>query len=97
MRREDVSSILAEHQNKLAGFHVESLFLFGSFARDDAGPDSDVDVLVHFTGPPTFDNYMDLKFFLEELFQRKVDLVTKNGLRDELIPYIERDLYPINM
>ena len=72
-------------------FGVLSLRLFGSVARGEAAPGSDIDVLVDFGGPPTFDQYMDLKFFLEELLQTKVDLVTESGLRPRLRPRIEEE------
>ena len=72
-------------------FGVLSLMLFGSFARGEAAAGSDIVVLVDFGGPPTFDQYMDLKFFLEELLQTKVDLVTESGLRPRLRPRIEEE------
>ncbi|MBI2939097.1 MAG: metallopeptidase family protein, partial [Chloroflexi bacterium] len=56
------------------GFGVKSLALFGSVARDEAGPESDVDVLVEFDGPPTFDQYIGLKLYLEDLLGAHVDL-----------------------
>lgn len=71
---------------------VRSLSLFGSVARDEAGPGSDVDVLVEFADEPTFAGYMDLKFRLEDLFGRRVDLVTVGGLRPRVRPYVEEDL-----
>ncbi len=56
-------------------------------ARGEAGPESDVDVLVEFDDP-AFDRYMDLKFYLEGLFGRPCDLVLeeslKEGLRDSV-------------
>jgi predicted nucleotidyltransferase len=70
-------------------FGVRSLSLFGSVARNEAGEGSDVDVLVDFEGEATFDRYMGLKFFLEDLLGRKVDLVTQKALRNELRPSVE--------
>lgn len=72
-------------------FDVEDLAVFGSVARDEAGPDSDVDVLVRFSGPATFDGFMDLKFYLEDLVGLRVDLVTQKALRRELRPKVERE------
>ena len=63
---------------------MAELSLFGSLSRGEATRNSDVDILVRFRGKETFDRYMDLKFFLEELFGRKVDLVTVPALRPEL-------------
>lgn len=70
-------------------FAVKSLAVFGSAARDAMSAGSDVDVLVEFETAPGFDRYFDLKFFLEELVGRPVDLVTRSGLRAELRARIE--------
>jgi predicted nucleotidyltransferase len=92
MRRDEVIRLLADRRNELASrFGVRELVLFGSVARDLAGTESDVDFLVEFEPPPTFDRYMDLKFFLEDLLGRKVDLVTRAALKPALRPEIERD------
>ena len=64
-------------------FGVRKLGLFGSAARGDAGPASDVDVLVEFEDP-AFDRYMDLKFYLEDLFGRPCDLVIEESLKERL-------------
>lgn len=73
-------------------FGVRSLALFGSVARDEAGPDSDVDVLVEFEGPTTFDGHMGLLVFLEDLLGRRVDVVTAKGIKPRLRPLIDQDL-----
>ncbi len=92
MRREEALRILREHRAELDGMGVRSLSLFGSVARDEAGAESDVDVLVEFSEPETFATYMDAKLYLEDLFGRRVDLVTESGLRERIRPYVERDL-----
>lgn len=92
MRRDEVLRILREHKGELDALGIRSLAIFGSVARDEAGPESDVDVLVEFVDAPTFAGYMDLKFRLEDLFGRRVDLVTVGGLRPRVRPYVERDL-----
>jgi len=65
--------------------------LFGSFARKNAGPESDVDILVELK-EPTFDHYMDLKFYLEELLQRQVDLVLHDAIKRRLKTIIEQEV-----
>lgn len=75
-----------------AQFGVRSLALFGSVARDEARPDSDVDVLVEFEGPTTFDGHMGLLVFLEDLLGCRVDVVTPNGLRPGRREAIAQDL-----
>lgn len=89
--RNEVLALLASVQARLAELGVARLFLFGSVARDEARADSDVDLLVDFAGAPTFRGYMDLKFLLEDLLGRKVDLVTRSGLRPRALPAIERE------
>lgn len=66
-------------------YSVKKIGVFGSFAKGREKSDSDVDVLVEFEeGYKTFDNYMELKFFLEDLFSRRVDLVTIKALKPQL-------------
>jgi len=62
-------------------FGVRKIGIFGSTARGEAGPASDIDVLVELDDP-TFDRYMDLKFFLEDLFGRPCDLVLEDSLKE---------------
>jgi uncharacterized protein len=62
-------------------FRVSALHVFGSTARDEAGPESDLDVLVDFASPPTFARFMDLKFLLEDELGMRIDLVTRDALR----------------
>jgi predicted nucleotidyltransferase len=73
-------------------YGVRHLSLFGSTARDEANKESDVDVLVEFNNPPTFDGFMNLKFFLEDTLHTNVDLVTKDALRPQLQPIIEKEI-----
>ncbi len=73
-------------------YAVKSLAVFGSMARGDDHEGSDVDILVTFEGPATFDNFMGLKLDLEDLLDRKVDLGTPNTLRPEMRARVEKDL-----
>nr|WP_281085470.1 nucleotidyltransferase family protein [Methanosarcina acetivorans] len=74
-------------------FGVKRIGIFGSFARGEEKEDSDLDVLVVFEeGQKTFDNYMDLKFYLEDLFGREVDLVTEKALRPQLEDIIMKEV-----
>lgn len=83
---------LAEMRPELAErFTVSRIGVFGSFARGDQGPGSDVDILVELA-EPTFDHYMDLKFRLEELLDRSVDLVMADTLKPRLKPIIEQEV-----
>ena len=91
MEREKVIQLISEQQQTLDRLGVEMLSLFGSVAREEARPDSDIDVLVDFKEKATFDRYMDLKFFLEDLLGSRVDLVTRNALRPSMRPSIEQE------
>ena len=74
-------------------FGVRRIGLFGSFARGEEREYSDLDVLVVFEeGQKTFDNYMDLKFYLEDLFGREVDLVTERALKPQLKDIIMKEV-----
>lgn len=70
-------------------FTVIRIGVFGSFARGDQGPASDVDILVELA-EPTFDHYMDLKFRLEDVLGRPVDLVIADTVRPRLKPIIKQ-------
>jgi uncharacterized protein len=91
MRREDAIRRLRSNWLQISAFDVQSLALFGSLARDEAGSDSDADILVEFNGPATFDRYMDLKVFLERLLGCRIDLVTRNAIKPRMRPYVEKE------
>ena len=92
MRREEVIQKLHQHYSDLVkNYGITSLALFGSVARDEATDTSDVDVLVDFGAPPTFDQYMGLKIFLEDLLQCQVDVVTRRALKERIRPYVEKE------
>jgi predicted nucleotidyltransferase len=72
-------------------FHVKRIGLFGSFARGDEKETSDVDIMVEFE-VPTFDNFMKLSFFLEDLFARRVELVTPDSLSPYIASYVKKEV-----
>ena len=93
MNRATVLNELQQHEAELSRrFGVVSLTLFGSFARDQATEQSDVDVLVSFDNPPDWRSLFGAQSYLEDLFGRPVDLVVKEQLREEVRPYVERDI-----
>jgi len=72
---------------------VKRIGVFGSFARNEQTRSSDVDVLVEFAdGKATFDNFMHLVYFLEDLFSRKVDLLTVGGIDKYIRSRVEREV-----
>ena len=76
-----VVELIEKHRQDLRRLGVHRCGLFGSFRREQMTPESDVDLLVEFQpGMKSFDNFMDLCFFLEDLFERSVDVVTPESL-----------------
>ena len=92
MNRSELLRLLQSHKQTLSErFGVTSLALFGSFARDEATDDSDLDILVTFDGPATSRSYFGVQFYIEDLTGRTVDLVTDKALRPELRLSVERE------
>ena len=92
MNRDDVLDTLRQHKQVLRErFDVTGLALYGSFARDQASSDSDVDVLVVFGEPPDWRRYFGAQAYLEDLFERPVDLSTIGEVRSAIRPYVEQD------
>jgi uncharacterized protein len=88
--KETLLEQLLQHKEKIRSFGVQQLGLFGSFKRNDAiHATSDVDLLVEFApGEKTYDNFMELSFYLEDLLGRKVELVTPQSLSKHIGPHI---------
>ena len=72
-------------------FHVQTLGLFGSIVRDDFSPASDVDIIVDFTSPIGIE-FIDLANYLEKRLDKKIDLVSKNGIKEKYFRCIEREI-----
>ena len=90
----EIKVILNKYKNKLKiRYGVKEIFIFGSFARNEQNVNSDIDILVEFyKDRKTFDNYMDLKNFLEKILNIKVDLLTKDAIKPKYKKYIYKDL-----
>jgi len=84
MRREEILRILAAHREELKRLGVKSLALFGSVARQESTPCSDVDLLVEFQWPVGFFEFLGLQEYLENLLACKVDLVTPDALKRQM-------------
>ena len=92
MNRDEVLDTLRMHKQVLRErFDVTGLALYGSFARNQATPDSDVDILVRFGGPATSRSYFGTLFYIEDLLGRRIDLVTDKALRAEIRPFVEQE------
>ena len=90
--KEEILRFLKNHKQELAErFTIRRIGLFGSYLHDEAGDESDVDILVDLA-QPTFDNYMDLKFFLEDCLSKPVDLVLADSVKPRLKPIIASEV-----
>lgn len=87
----EILRVLAANRSEIARLGARRLGLFGSFARGEAGEDSDVDLLVDLDRHE-FDRYMDLKIYLEDLLGRRVDLVLADRLKPTLRERILREV-----
>lgn len=87
LTKETVLAEIEKSADVIKRFGVRRIGIFGSVVRDSATEGSDLDVLVEFS-EKTLDNYFGLKFFLEDLFGRKVDLVIAEAVKPRLKPYI---------
>jgi len=88
-----ILKIIGNNMDTIKKYGVANIGLFGSYSRNTACNNSDIDVLVDFEkDKKTYDNYMDLKFFLEDLFKRKVDLVIFESIKPALKKYILEDV-----
>jgi predicted nucleotidyltransferase len=88
----EILKILKNHENDIKRqYGVKKIGIFGSYVRGENTEDSDIDILVEFD-EPTYQNFMDLIDFLENLFSRKIDLVTSNSLSPYIRPVVEKEV-----
>lgn len=93
LTKQDTIDALKAHGEEIRKLGVRRLGVFGSLARAQAGPHSDVDLLVEFRpGSKTFDNFMELSFLLEKICERRVDLVTREALSPYIGPHILQEV-----
>jgi predicted nucleotidyltransferase len=91
--KEFVLMLIRQHESDIKTFGVRRMGLFGSFVRDQQGKDSDIDILVEFEpGLKTFDNFIHLAFFLEDILKRRVEIVTPDALSPYIGPHIMKEV-----
>ena len=96
--KQDLLAAIPSNREVIKGFGVSNLGLFGSFSKGTFTEKSDVDLLVDFfPEQKTFDNFMELSFFLEDLLGRKVELVTPQSLSKFIAPYILNELENVSL
>lgn len=92
MNRQQAIETLSKLKPELVErFGVTRLALFGSTVRNEARPESDIDIVVAFDGPATSAKYFGVQFYLEDELGAPIDLVTEKAIRPELRPFIERE------
>ena len=92
MNRQQALETLTKHKPELVKcFGITRLALFGSTVRNEAKPDSDIDIIVDFDSPATSKQYFGIQLYLEDLLATPVDLVTVKAMRPELRPFIENE------
>ncbi len=87
----EIMRILKEHKDILREYEVERIGLFGSYVRGEQEENSDIDFLVEFK-EPNFDNFMNLASYLEDLFGRKVEILTPVGVESIRIKEIKEEI-----
>ena len=96
--KQDILSAITSNREVIKGYGVSKIGLFGSFSKGTFTDKSDVDLLVDFIPErKTFDNFMELSFFLEELLGRKVELVTPQSLSKFIGPYILNEVENVSL
>ena len=91
LTKDAIRKALLEHRDTLNKYGVKRLGLFGSYAKGTAREDSDIDLLVELKRT-SFDDYMGLRIFLEDLFEKKIDLITARSVKPRLKPRIEKEV-----
>jgi predicted nucleotidyltransferase len=93
MNREKVMAVLRMHEMELRRRGVLHAALFGSVARGEAGPKSDIDLLIELDprAPVGVFEYVAITQFLADLFPVRIDVANRNGLKTLVSPRVERD------
>ena len=93
LSKNDIVKTIQENMKEIKDYGIERIGIFGSFARATQNNKSDIDILVEFEkGEKIFDNYMELKFYLERLLRRKVDLVIKDAVKPRIKQAVLREV-----
>lgn len=90
---------LFQHRDEIKAFGIKEMGLFGSFRRNaDIHNGSDIDLLIEFEkGQKTYDNFIGLSAYLEDLLGRKVELVTQKSLSKYIGPHILKEVEHVSL
>ena len=93
LTKQTILQFMQHNSERIRSFGVARIGLFGSFVRNEQRPDSDIDLLIEYeSGQASFKNLMNLAFFFEDSFHRKIELVTPTSLSDRLREYIAKEV-----
>lgn len=88
----EIKLLLEQLKPELAQkFHVQTIGLFGSVVREDFSSSSDIDIIVDFDQPIGIE-FIDLAYYMEHHLKKKVDLVSRNGVKDKYFKAIEQEI-----
>ncbi len=91
--REQILAFLREHKDELqARFGVTRLGLVGSYARDEARDDSDIDIVVSLQSENTFRSFFGLLHFLQDNLHGRIDLATERSLKPQVRESVLKDI-----
>lgn len=89
LNKKTIIQQIEQNKVKIKALGIKSIFLVGSYARDESTEDSDIDLIIEFKkGRGLFDDYVHLLHLLQDCFQKKIDLVEKSLIREELKQYL---------
>ena len=91
LTKDEIFDALKKHRDILLKYKVKEIGLFGSFVRGEQGGKSDIDLFADFEDP-SIENFMGLSFFLEDLFGRKVEILTPAGVESIRIDYVRQEI-----
>ncbi|MEK6646853.1 MAG: nucleotidyltransferase family protein [Candidatus Firestonebacteria bacterium] len=91
MTKNDIKKTITMHKEILEKYKVKSMFLFGSYVRNEQREDSDIDLFVEFK-ENTYDNFINLIFSLEDLLKKKVTVVTSKAMSPYILPYVLKEM-----
>ena len=93
MSFDEIRRRILDNRQKIREYGVNKIGFFGSIVRRQQRENSDIDLLVFFDeGKLSFDSYMDLNFYLEDLLHSKVDLLTPEQISPHIMPYIQKEI-----
>ncbi|HNS33362.1 MAG TPA: nucleotidyltransferase family protein [bacterium] len=91
LSKKEIMEILGKNKEMLLKYDVKKIGLFGSFVRNEQKPESDIDLFVEFE-KPSFDNFMGVSYYLENLFGRRIEILTPAGVESIRIKQIKEEI-----